>query len=483
MKTKWKVVTGILVLAAVAGGTIASIKFRQQGQVTVQTTAATRGALTSLVSASGEIKPRNYTNLAANAQGRIAALMVNEGDYVHKGQVVAKVESVQAQADLEAQQANLASAEADAASAEVGVKVQDDAMAMQQATIDRTRAQMEQSKLTFQRTADLWEAKVIAKQEYDQRRAEYEQQQAGMREAQLRLTQMGSQRSQTLASINASQRRVAQARAQMNRVADVLAKYDVIAPLDGVVTNLPVRLGETVVPGVQNSAASAVMTIADMSVITAEVKVDETDIVTLKLGQAATITIDAVPDQTFPGHVIEIGNTAILRSTGAVAANNTSSNEAKDFKVVIALDDPPSKVRPGLSCTAKIVTAMQQDVIVIPLQALTVRQKGDLAEAATKAALKGKEQAPVKDGNKPIDIAAQRESREEVIGLFVIKDGVAQFRHVETGITGSTEIEVTSGLEAGELIMVGPYQMIRNLRPGSKVIIDNRTGVEIEQKG
>ncbi|MEP6960762.1 MAG: efflux RND transporter periplasmic adaptor subunit [Acidobacteriota bacterium] len=482
MKTSWKVVIGLTVLAAVAGGTVASIRYRQQGQVTVQTTAAVRAGITSQVSASGEIKPRNYTNLAANAQGRIAALNVAEGEYVHKGQVVAKVESVQAAADLEAQQANLASAEADAASAEVGVKVQDDAMAMQQATIDRTKAQMEQSKVTFQRVADLWEAKVIARQEYDQRRAEYEQQQAGLREAQLRLVQMGSQRSQTLASINASQKRVAQARAQMNRVADVLAKYDVVAPLDGVVTNLPVRIGETVVPGVQNSAASAVMTIADMSVITAEVKVDETDIVTLKLGQAATITIDAVPDQKFPGHVIEIGNTAILRSTGAVAANNTSSNEAKDFKVIIALDDPPSKVRPGLSCTAKITTATRKEVVSIPIQALTVRQKGDLAEAAKKAAEKGNK-VELKDGNKPIDIAAQKESREEVVGLFIIKGGVAEFRHVETGITGATDIEVTSGLEAGELVMVGPYQMIRNLRPGTKVTIDNRTGVEIENKG
>jgi HlyD family secretion protein len=482
VKTKWKAVIGVGVLAAIGGGVVATIRYRQGGQVTVQTTTAVRGTLISQVTASGEIKPRTYTNLAANAQGRIVELMVSEGQYVKKGQVVAKVESVQAAADLEAQKANVASAEADAASTEVGLRVSDDNMAIQEATIARTRAQMELSRTNFNRVAELWEAQVISRQEYDQRKAEYEQQQASLREAELRLKQMVSQRSQTMAQIEASQRRVAQAKAQMNRVADVLAKFEVIAPLDGIVTNLPVRIGETVVPGVQNSAASAVMTIADMSLITAEVKVDETDIVTLRLGQPTEVSIDAVPDRKFPGHVIEIGNTAILRSTGAVAANNTSSNEAKDFKVVIALDNPPDTIRPGLSCTAKITVATREDVIKIPIQALTVRQRGDLDEAAREAAQKGVKQA-AKDGSKPIDIAAQELSREEVTGVFMIKDGVAEFVPVETGITGSTDIEITKGLESGVQIMVGPYQTIRNLRPFTKVTIDNRTGVELEQRG
>lgn len=476
MKTKWKVVTGILVLAAVAGGTVASIQYRQRGQVTIQTAAASKGTLTALVTASGEIKPKTYTNLAANAQGRIVALMVAEGDHVRKGQVVAKIESVQAQADLDAQRANVASAEADAASTEAGLKIQDDSMAIQEATIARTKTQMELAKINFNRVAELWEAQVIARQEYDQRRAEYEQQQAALREADLRLTQMKSQRAQTLAQITSSQRRVAQIQAQMKRLEDVLEKFDVIAPLDGIVTNLPVRIGETVVPGIQNSAASAVMTIADMSLITAEVKVDETDIVNLKIGQSANITIDAIPDKTFPGRVIEIGNTAILRSTGAVAANNTSSNEAKDFKVIVALDDPPDTVRPGLSCTAKVTIATREDVIKIPIQALTVRQKGDLEEAANK------NKKDAKDNN-PIDIAKQQERREEVTGVFVIKEGIANFRPVETGITGATDIEITKGLDPSELIMVGPYQSIRNLRPGSKVNIDNRAGVELNEKG
>jgi len=482
LKTKWKVTIGLVVVAAVAGGTVASIKYRQNGQVTIQTTTAVRGTLVQQVTASGEIKPRTYTNLAANAQGRIVELMVTEGQHVRKGQVVAKIESVQAQADLEAQRASLASAEADTTSAEAGLKVQQDNMEIQQATIARTKAQMELSRLNFRRVADLWEAQVIAKQEYDQKKAEFEQQEVAVREAELRLKQMASQIEQTRAQITSSQRRVAQVRAQMNRVADVLAKFDVIAPLDGIVTNLPVRIGETVVPGVQNSAASAVMTIADMSLITAEVKVDETDIVNLQLGQATEVTIDAVPDQKFPGHVIEIGNTAILRSTGAVASNNTSSNEAKDFKVVVALDNPPDSVRPGLSCTAKITVSTKDNVVKVPIQALTVRQKGDLDDAAKEAAANGAKPAE-KDSRGPIDIAQQEERRKELVGVFVITNGVAQFKEVGTGITGATDIEITTGLEPGQEIMVGPYQTIRSLRPGSKVTIDNRAGVDLNKQG
>jgi HlyD family secretion protein len=344
---------------------------------------------------------------------------------------------------------------------------------------------LELSRINFNRVAELWESQVIAKQEYDRAKAEYETQQASVKETELRLTQMKSQRSQTLAQIASSQRRVAQVQAQLRNVEDVLAKFDVIAPLDGVVTNLPVRIGETVVPGVQNSAASAVMTIADMSVITAEVKVDETDIVNLRLGQVAEVKIDAMGEEkTFPGHVLEIGNTAILRSTGAVAANNTSSNEAKDFKVVIALDNPPASIRPGLSCTSKITTATRADVIKVPIQVVTTRQRGEIEEAAREAAQKEGKATDQKNTNEnsPIDIERQKQEREEVEGVFVIKNGVAEFRPVKYGITGATDIEITEGLQAGEEIMVGPYQTVRNLRPGAKVKVDNSSGVETPEE-
>jgi HlyD family secretion protein len=475
VKTKWKVIIGLVVAVAAVGGTIASVRWSQSAQVTVQTTTVVKGDLTSVVTASGEVKPRTYTNLGANAQGRIMELMVKEGDRVRKGQIVARIESVQAMADLQAQKANVASAEADSSASEAGLKVQDDTIRTQQATIERTKSDLQLAKINFDRYDQLYKAGVVPKSDFDQRKATYDSQLAGLREAELRLDQLRSQRAQTLANITSSQRRVAQVQAGLTRINDILEKHDVVSPLDGVVTNLPVRLGETVVPGIQNSAASAVMTIADMSLITAEVKVDETDIVNLKIGQKAEVTIDAVPDRKFAGHVIEIGNTAILRSTGQVASSSaTSSNEAKDFKVVVALDDPPETIRPGLSCTAKIVTATRQDVLAIPIQALTVRQKGDLEDAAADAASKRKQKD---NGQKPIDLSNEKQRREEITGVFVIANQKAEFKKVETGITGSTDIEVLTGLQPGEQIVIGSYQAIRTMRPGVRVKVDNRNAV------
>jgi HlyD family secretion protein len=250
----------------------------------------------------------------------------------------------------------------------------------------------------------------------------------------------------------------------VSRSRDVLSQYEAVAPLDGVVTNLPVRVGETVVPGIQNSAASTIMTIADMSIITAEVNVDETDIVSVKLDQSADVTIDAIPNRTFKGRVIEIGDTAIVRSTGVAASQSqTSSQEAKDFKVVIALDIPEDMVRPGLSCTAKIVTATRSHVLAIPIQALTVRQKGQLEQPKN-----GKAAA------RPLDPAAQKVAREELQGVFVINNGKAEFRKVKTGITGATDIEVLSGLHDADQIITGSYQVIRTIRNEAKVKIDNK---------
>ncbi len=388
MKTQWKVSITIIALLIAVGGVVASIRVGQQGQITVQTGKVIRQDLISLTSASGEITPRTYTDLGANAQGRIIELTVKEGDRVRKGQVVARIESIQAKADVDAQQASVASTEADSAATEAGMKVQDDTIHTQEATIDSTKANLELSRLTFERYEKLYQQKLAAKQDYDQHKADYDSQKAGLRQAELRLEQLQSQRIQLLAQLTSAQRHIAQVQAGLTRVADILAKFDVVAPLDGVVTNLPVRIGETVVPGVQNSAASAVMTIADMSLITAEVKVDETDIVNLKLGQVADVTIDAIPDKTFTGHVIQIGNTAILRSSGQVASSSaTSSTEAKDFKVTIALDSPPDQIRPGLSCNAKINTATRKEVLTIPIQALggaaEGRSRGDRHENST----------------------------------------------------------------------------------------------------
>jgi HlyD family secretion protein len=196
--------------------------------------------------------------------------------------------------------------------------------------------------------------------------------------------------------------------------------------------------------------------------------VDETDIVSVHLGQTADITIDAIPNKTFKGHVTEIGDTAILRSTGLAASQSAiSSQEAKDFKVVVAMDNPPPEIRPGLSCTAKVTTATRKNAVTIPIQALTVRQKGDLEPK--KPASTGAAQAATK-----VDPAAEKARKEEVQGVFVVANGKATFRKVDTGITGSTDIEVLSGLNEGDQIITGTYQVIRTIANDAQVKVDNK---------
>jgi len=472
LKRKWKILilVGVLVVGSI--GVVAGVRYSRRGIVTVQTGRVARQDLTSLVTASGEVKPRKYINIGANATGELTEIPVKEGDHVRKGQLLARIENTQPEADVNAQRASLSSTEADAAAAEAGLKSFDDNVLTMQAGVDRTKADLEKARLDFKRGEELYQAKLIPKQDYDQRQAAYASAQASLSEAQARLTQAKAQREQAKSQLYSSQRKVAQLHAMVARASDVLKKYDSFAPLAGVVTNLPVRVGETVLPGLPNLPGTTIMTIADMSLITAEVKVDETDIVSVKMDQAADVTIDAIPNKTFKGHVIEIGNTAIVRSTGVAASQSTtSSQEAKDFKVVVALDNPPDDIRPSLSCTAKITTATRNRVLTIPIQALTIRQKGDL-EA------KPKNNAVVQAAK--LDPAAEKARKEEIQGVFVIAGGKAEFRKVETGITGATDIEVLSGLKENDEIVTGSYQVIRTIRPEAQVKIDNKAPAKAE---
>jgi HlyD family secretion protein len=467
VKTQWKIVIGVVVLLVIAGGFIASVKYSQKGIVTVQTGHAAKQDLSSLVTASGEIKPRNYINIGANAQGELTSILVKEGDHVRKGQLLARIENIQPSADVASQKATIASAEADAAASEAGQRAAEDNLATMQATIDRTRADLEKADLDFKRYKNLYDQKLVAKQDFDQRKASFDSGNASLREAEARMIQAKAQIAQAAAQTSASQRRITQSKAGLTRFNDLLNKRNVVAPLDGVVTNLPVRQGEVVVPGIQNSASSTIMTIADMSIITAEVKVDESDIVNVKLDQSADVTVDALSSKVLKGHVIEIGNTAILRSTGlASSQSSVSSQEAKDFKVVIALDSPPDEIRPGLSCSAKITTARKSQVITIPIQALTTRQKGDLEPKP-----KG---TPPPSGIVKTNPAEEKAKKEEVQGVFVVAAGKAKFVKLETGITGNTDIEVLSGLADGTEIITGPYQVVRTIRNETTVKVDNK---------
>src|SRR5216683_7389924 len=395
---RWKKIL-IGVGAVVVLGIIAGITVHQSGKnvVTVQSGKVQREDLSAVVSASGEIKPKTYVNTGANAFGKITHLFVKEGDHVRKGQVLAQLENVQSSADVNANQASLQAAETDTLAADAALKTS-------KADLLRAEADYERNKLDWERAQSLFKDGLIAKSDFDSRRNAWATADSGLVQAQARVSQAKAQK-------DSADKHVSQNRATLTRFADVLKKATYAAPFDGVITNLPVREGETVVIGIQNSPGSTLMTLADMSVITAEVKVDETDIVNVRLGQSAEVAIDAIPKKTFKAIVTEIGNNAIVRSTGVSTSQQTSaSQEAKDFKVVVTLQEPPENLRPGLSATAKITTATRGGVLTIPIQALTVRRQAELEpkgadEESVQAA------APQKE--------ASKNGKEEIQGVFV----------------------------------------------------------------
>jgi HlyD family secretion protein len=455
----WKKVAliagAVVILLAIVGFTVLQSR---KGVVTVQTGKAVREDLTSVVTASGEIKPKVYVNIGANAFGKITHLYVKEGDRVKQGQMLATLENVQSSADVSANQAALNAAVTDADAAKAAVNT---------ATMDQNQAEaeFERAKLDYDRSEALYKAQLIAKADYDTKKAAYGTATAQLGQAKAKLAQAKAQ-------MDSAQRRIPQNAANLRRVTDVLSKTEYTAPFDGVITNLPVREGETVVVGIQNSPGSTLMTIADVSVITAEVKVDETDIVNVRLGETAEVSIDAIPKQRFKGIVTEIGNNAILRSTGVSTAQSTSSSqEAKDFKVVVTIQDPPPNLLPGLSTTARITTASRTNSLAIPIQALTIRQRSEL-EPEKKSKEATVQAASLTKGN----------PKEELQGVFVLKNKKeAVFVPVTTGISGTTDIEVTNGLKEGDEIVTGTYKVLRTLRNGASVKIDNTTGSKREE--
>jgi HlyD family secretion protein len=454
MKTWKKILIGVgaaLVLVIIVTITVYQSR---KNLVTVQTGKVQKETLTSVVSASGEIKPKTYVNIGANAFGKIIKLHVKEGDHVKKGQLLAQLENVQSSADVNATRASVQAAETDAVAADAALKTS-------LADLNRAKSDAAHAKLDWDRAQGLYNAALIAKQDYDMKKAAWEQADAGLAQAEARVAQARAQK-------DSSDKHITQNQANLTRVSDVLQKTTYEAPFDGVITNLPVREGETVVIGIQNSPGSTLMTLADMSIITSEVKVDETDIVNVHLGQSAEVTIDAIPHKIFHGIVSEIGDNAIVRSTGVATSQATStSEEAKDFKVVVTLSDPPGDLRPGLSSTAKVTTATRDNVLSIPLQALTVRTRADLVPREKNAGRSVQAAASA-----PAD-ASKLKEKEEVQGVFVIRDKKAEFVSVDTGISGTTDIEITSGLREGDEVITGSYKVLRTLKPGTSVKIDN----------
>lgn len=455
---KWLIFGGVVVvLIALVGISVA----RSRAAVTtVQTAAAARRDISALVTASGQIEAKNHADIAANSIGQIRQLLVKEGDRVRQGELVAVIDNVQQRADVNSYGAALRTAQAQLAS-------QQAALATARADLQNTAAQLKQARADWRRAESLYGAQLLSTADYQTKETAY---QTAVAQHDLSSAKVV----QSQADVSSARAAIVQAKANLARVQDVFAKTELRSPLNGLVTYLPVHVGDTVVMGIQNQPGSLVMRVADMSVVTAELQVDETDIVNVKLGQPTTVKIDAYGDRVFPAVVTEVGDTAILRSTGQAVSDSGSGStgdQAKDFKVVVRLTAPPADIRPGLSCTAKITTATADHAVVVPLQAVIQRAKSDLnppqpgtAEAAAPTSATALNGAPA-----PAPIQ----------GLFVVRQGKAVFVPVTTGVTGVDNVQILGGVEPGDQVVIGPYKALQTMKNHSLVKVDNsaRTNV------
>ncbi|MGH9467356.1 MAG: HlyD family secretion protein, partial [Terriglobales bacterium] len=402
-----------IVIVLVLGGIVAvSLTQQWRDRVSVQTGRALMQNIAAVVTASGEITPKTYADISPTTLGQITNLYVKEGDHVRKGELLAKQWNVQQTAQVSGMKASLKTSQSNLAAQEA-------ALGTAQANVAQYQAQLAQQEQNWRRTQALYEDKLLARSDYDTAEAAYKTALAQLHSAEAALRQSKAQ-------VGSLTSQIAQAKANLSAAQDVLNLTEFRSPLSGLVTYLPVHVGDTVVMGIENSPGSVIMRVADMSVVIADVLVDETDIANVAVGQPATITIDAFGDRVFPAHVIEVGDTAILRSTGAAATSTTGSDaqQAKDFEVKVQLDDPPGDIRPGLSCTANITTATAHNAVTIPLQAIVERNPNQLN--------------PPPPNAPPQAEPAVAKAQTPLQGIFVINgnDMTANFVPVTTGVTG-----------------------------------------------
>ena len=414
---KKRIIAGAAIAVVLVGVVVGSVVRDRKSKVPVQTQKAGRRELVSVVSASGEIKPKRYVNISANVSGRIEQLLIKEGDTVRKGQVLARIDSTRIAAVERQSAAALEGARADLARAEADVEV---------------------SRLAFERTKRMHADKLVSDQAFDQA------------DAALKMK---------TAAVNAQKKRIIQQDAMLASNRDDLEKTNVLAPMDGVVTSLPKEEGETVI-GAQSFSPTVIMTVADLSVMEVEIMVDETDIRNVRIGQAAEVRVDALEGIKIKGDVTEIGSSAIPRGlTSQQVSSTNTANQAKDFKVEVTLKDPPASLRPGLNATTDITTARKENVLAVPIQAVVVREINKQGKVMDPAAVQASESDPT----------VPPEKGQEKEGVFVIVGGKASFRPVKTGIIGETEIEIGDGLKEGEEVVTGSYKTLRTLKDQAKI--------------
>lgn len=418
-----------------------------------------RARLESKVTASGDIRPVRLYNLTAEVPGRVEQILVTEGDPVRKGQPLVKVDPTQVSFQTQGSEAAVRVAQADVMHQQVAVQTAANgviqmraALSVAESDLDRARADLDYTESEYNRHTQLVEDGVIPKSTFDQVKSRFEQAKATTRAQESRVKQLREQVreaelgvEQARALLHSAEARVNQSRSQLDIQYDQLKKTTRYSPIDGVVSSLPVKVGEF---ALASFSSTPLLTVADMSQINAEIKVDETDIADVAIGQNAKVKVDALGDIEIDGEVIEKAASAITRS-GQTISQTSSSQEAKDFLVKIKLnptDEVRNKLRPGMSATAVITTAVVENVLTAPLQSIVPREMPDSQES-------GKEQG-----------ATGVTRKKEVEGVFLFQSGRAKYAQVQTGIKGDQDIEIKSGLEENAEIIIGPYKTLRNLK-------------------
>ena len=450
----------VLVAAAVVG---ANFYFGRDSGLTVTTEQIKARDLEAIVSASGKIQPKRLVNITAETAGRVVNLAVNEGDRIHVGQFLLQIDPKSLRTRVDSGEASLQVAQA--------------SLEQMRQSVETARVQLEQARQNLTRQQMLWKQQLTTRESLE--RAEND-----VRTAESSLQEREK-------SAHAQDSRIMQERATLDNAKYDLSKVRIESPIEGIVTRRNIQEGETAMIGTMNNAGTVLLTLADMSIIQAEVEVDETNIPNVQLGQAAKITIDAIPDRTFQGHVSEIGNSPI-QTTSAGGAGTQATN----FKVVVILDEKVPDVRPGFTCTADIKTATRQGVISVPIpsvavreliyeangqiyrdpQALKRRRRSFFGSSTNSSSNSSGSSNSSEQSYQSLPDLKPGQTRKEVEGVFVVRDKEkrVEFVPIKMGIAGDKFFEVMSGVKAGDEVVTGPYNSVRNITDGDPVKVDNK---------
>jgi HlyD family secretion protein len=433
------VVGVVLVGAAVVG---ANLYFKKEKGLPVTTEAIKTRDLEAVVSASGKIQPKRLVNISADQPGRVVNLAVNEGDRVKTGQFLLQIDpkslSTRVDSGTASLQANILTLE------------------QMRQSVETAKVQLQQAQQNLTRQQDLWKQQLTTREALERAQNDLQSAESSVQEREKQIKPQES--------------RIAQERATLESARYDLSKVRMVSPIDGIVTKRNIQEGETAVVGTMNNAGTVLLTLADMGVIQAEVEVDETNVPNVRIGQIAKITIDAIPDKSFKGHVSEIGNSPIQATTSAAAGT-----QATNFKVVVVLDEIAPEMRPGFTCTADITTATRQAVVAAPIPAVAVREL--IFDANGQVIREPKTDKRKRPSSVETSVSAQElkpgQTRKETEGVFVIRDKKAEFLPIKMGIAGDKYFEILSGLKAGDQVITGPYNSVRGMADGDDVRIDN----------